>query len=450
MIDSISPRYAAIVCTLACTLLVACSNDDNVITLDANPSVSIALPQMLLDSEVIVQENLRPQIRLSTGAIVHLDKAEGNSWSGIVNVTPGSAFTATISWMEWLNGRELELATLTQEMEVAADGTITRSDSAGYSTAMDEDNDGKSNFSERENQSDPFQAENQSTVNSSADAVIDQPSGPVMQTEADSTTSATTDAAINPPTDAIPVEQAAIADLVVPRIATNAVPIIDGRGVSELGPDGELLGEWAAAIQVDNSGAPLLIDKLILSPDTDEDAGSPRRRWAAAHDSQYLYVLVLVDDDGDRHRDSDKALNMDDSIELFIDGDNSKSGSYDSNDFSRIIPLQLAGADKQSATSGDLAGPNSSDAPLSLSFATGPGIGPDGLIRPRYEQDVYEIRIELKSAGINLDEPFGFELQVNDDDQGGSRNSRWAWKLPTGSPDRANDDPSLFGTLVLE
>ncbi len=161
----------------------------------------------------------------------------------------------------------------------------------------------------------------------------------------------------------------------------------------------------------------------------------------------------MVDDNGDRNRDSGALIYHDDSLELFLDGDNSKATSYDENDFHRILPVQLAGKDKQSATSGDVAGANSSEATLGLRFATGPGIGPDGLRRAKHEQDVYELRINIASAGIDLDAPFGFELQINDDDGGGLRDSKWGWKHPSRTNSNVDEtfrNPSLMGTLILE
>jgi hypothetical protein len=251
-----------------------------------------------------------------------------------------------------------------------------------------------------------------------------------------------------------------MADVIVPRVAEGSVPIIDGLGVTIDASDA-ITGEWTAAVQSDSSGAPLMIDNLIIDIDADGDGdgdadgddGSPYRRWAAMHDGTYLYVVVIVDDDGARYRDSDNQLTDDDSLELFLDGDNSKTDSYDANDFHRIIPVQLAGRDKQSASSGDVAGPNSTYSPLLVDFATGPGVGPSGIRRPRYERDVYELRIHLGSAGIDIDKPFGFDVQINDDDDGNERDSKWAWKL-TSSDSQANADtvsnPSLMGTLVLE
>ena len=103
---------------------------------------------------------------------------------------------------------------------------------------------------------------------------------------------------------------------------------------------------------------------------------------------------------------------------------------------------------------GDIAGSNSSTAPLAIDFATGPSIGPDGLLHQTiYEQDVYELRIELESAGISSNAPFGFELQINDDDDGLQRDSKWGWKHPARQNtdiDNTPNNPSVMGTVVLE
>jgi hypothetical protein len=90
---------------------------------------------------------------------------------------------------------------------------------------------------------------------------------------------------------------------------------------------------------------------------------------------------------------------------------------------------------------------------LIVTFATGPGIGPGGIRRSTWEQDVYELKIDLSSAGIDTNEAFGFELQINDDDGGDGRDSKWAWKHPsrgTTDVDGTVENPSTMGTLKLE
>ena len=485
-------HYRSLVaCSVAGFILSACSGDGNVTTLDARPTVSIGLPQILLDSQAVDENLLRPAVVLSNGATVSMQRGAGNTWSGTINVAPASEYVATVTWLENIDGRELPLARLEQSLEVAADGTVVRSEASGYSTDIDNDSGGKSNLEERENGTDPFQNandddpsnppddggnENPITPDPAPDPISDPNTtpdptpnpipdptpnpipDPTPNPIPDPTPNPAPDPTPNPVPDPTPTPDPApdpvpaVADVIIPRVAVSAVPVIDGKNVT-IGSDGNFDGEWAAAVKTDNSGATLFIDNLIIDVDSEGADGLPYRRWAAMHDGTYLYVVVMVDDNGDRQRDSAADIAQDDSLELFIDGDNSKSSRYGADDFHRLFPVQLAGADKQSASAGDVAGPNSSTAALAVDFATGPGIGPRGIRRPRFEQDVYELRIDLASAGIDVDAAFGFDLQVNDDDGGEDRESKWAWFLPSRTStdvDGTVSNPSLMGTAVLE
>ena len=479
---------------LAMSLLIsACSSSGTVTTLDARPISLIELPQDLLDATFIDRNNISPTILLSNGASVTMQRTDGDAWSGTINVAPAAQYTAIITWSESIQGQLLPLARLQQSLQVGADGIIdpTATQTTAYSTEIDTDGDGTFNLDERENRTDPFNAptdynqdqpandnggnqpQSPAIDNSELDPVADLSQNPTTG-QAQSPPSTPTPPPISPTVDSAsepdlierlvpvspaspidyptPVTATALADVVVPRIATNDAPKIDGYAV-EIDSTGQLTGEWAAAIQTDSSGAPLLIDKLIIDIAAENPDGTPFRRWAAMHDGDYLYVVVIVDDNGDRHRDSPSDLTQDDSLELFLDGDNSKSSSYDSNDFHRIFPLRLPGIDKRSVNNGDVAGPNSSSTELIVTFATGPGAGPRGIRRPRWEQDVYELKIDLSSASIITDGAFGFELQINDDDSGDTRDSKWAWKHPsriTNDVDSTVNHPSSMGTLKLE
>jgi len=251
--------------------------------------------------------------------------------------------------------------------------------------------------------------------------------------------------------DANGPDTSAEADVLIRRIAREDAPGIDGLDVVRA-DDNFWVGEWANATQRDANGNRLLIDQLMVDGGTDEATGEAWRYWAAAHDGEYLYVLVVVDDDGQRHRDSPAVWN-DDSLELFIDGDNSKASTYGADDFQRLIPLTAPGETRRSIDTGIVNGFFSSQEPLDIEFATGPGVGPRGIRRPRFEQDVYELRIELDSAGIVPGRPFGFELQVNDDDDGGNREAKWGWAHPARTDEDIDGtylDPSLMGTALLE
>ena len=391
-------------------ILAACSGDDTVIRLEATSEVSIDLPDILTNSGVEDLGQLRPTIRLSNGANVSMTRGTGNNWRGEINVTAGRAYTANVVWVENYQGQSLPLAELVQQIDVANDGTANVISTSGYQTDIDTDSDGVSNLEERRNGTDPLDEDTQGEV--------------------------------------LPGN----VDVVVPRIASENAPKINGRDVTT-DEQGALTGQWAAAVQFDSSGAPLYIDNLMIDIPGNADEGGRLRRWAAMHDGTYLYVMVLVDDDDQRYRDSESQLTQDDSLEVFIDGDNSKLSEYDDNDFHRILPVSLPNDVTQPAFSGDVPGPSSSTSALELTFVTGPGTGPAGLRTPRFKQDIYEFQIELASAGIDVDAPFGFELQVNDDDDGGGRDTKWGWKHPAGNGsnvDGTMNDPSLMGTLKLE
>ncbi len=247
------------------------------------------------------------------------------------------------------------------------------------------------------------------------------------------------------------------ATVVIPRILPANAPTIDGLGLAELAADGSLIGEWADAVQFDNNGVALGINNLMIDTGTtNESDGAPHRRWAAMHDGTRMYVLVLVDDIGLRFFDSGDQVWQDDALELFIDGDNGKLQTWgDNDDFQFLIAMLTDDGDANlSSESGGrfLRGRQSSMSSIDLEFATGPGIGPDGIRFSRFEQDVYELSFNIAAAGITVGEPFGFELQVDDDDNDGERDAKWGWFHPSrngSDTDTTFQNPSVMGTVEL-
>ncbi|MBX2836212.1 MAG: CBM9 family sugar-binding protein, partial [Gammaproteobacteria bacterium] len=241
---------------------------------------------------------------------------------------------------------------------------------------------------------------------------------------------------------------------------TVLIPFVDPDDAPEI--DGEITinnnnvaGVWANAVSSDISGAPLAINNLMVDINADHVNNLILRRWWAMHDGDYLYILVLSDDSGLRFSDSERAWH-DDSLELYIDGDNSKLPSYgDDDDIQVTIPLQpLNSTSSNESDDGRFSfGAGSTVTSLDIEFETGIGIGPDGLRVSRWEQDIYELRIAIDSAGIAVGKAFGFELQINDDDDGGVRDGKWGWF----HPERTNADvdfthlnPSIMGTVILQ
>ena len=455
-------------------VLSACSDGGTTTTLDANPSLSLPLPENLQpqNAAFLNTDNLRPVVSLSNGAVVSMVKNDQQSWSGTANLETGADYKVAVTWVEIFNGRDLSLTALDFDLAVGRDGTALQSNTSGYREDFDADGDGPFNLIERREGTDPFvnEAGGPGSIPSenpedgfpiapepvSSDPVAPAPvvpdhvvPDPVVPDPV------VPDPIVPEPVVPIPVPTPVTADVIVPRISPANAPVIDGLGVT-LGRNNAFTGEWADAVQSDNGGAILDIDNLMIDIDAETVTGNvPFRRWAAMHDGRYLYVVIIVDDNGERERDSGLDIFFDDSIEIFLDADNSKSSFYGIDDFHQIIPLRApgSGASKRGVSSGDIAGPNSSTASFGLDFSTGPGAGPDGLRRANFEQDVYEVRIDLDTIDVSGDAPFGFEIQVNDDDDGFVRDSKWGWKHPARvnvDVDNTFFDPSFMGTLMLE
>ncbi len=172
------------------------------------------------------------------------------------------------------------------------------------------------------------------------------------------------------------------------------------------------------------------IDNLLLAPVSRYQDGAGYSEWWAMHDATNLYLRIRVSNDAitQVYSDSDDPWH-DDSIELYIDGDNSKGDLYDGvNDFQVLL---TADNDR-------------------LPFI--PGNAPDGLrIFHRSGGDFaydIEVTINLESAGIEIGRPFGFDIHINEDDNGDERDAKWGWFEKSGF-DRSWFQPSTLGTLLL-
>ncbi len=224
-------------------------------------------------------------------------------------------------------------------------------------------------------------------------------------------------------------------DLLIPY--SSSTPQLDGEFtfISE---------EWVQAAVATWSTATTdmnIIRNLITGSDSGYNDGARTADWAAMHDGTSLYLNVYVRNDGlsqsgniQTFLDSDDPRN-DDSIDIFIDGDNSKGNQYDgTNDYH----ITIAHLDR---TWSPEVGSNSASG-LDVSYRTNVPTNEE------LQMITYEIKINLSSAGIEVGVPFGFDIQLNEDDNGGPADARFAWHEPTGSA-LADSNPSVFGTIVL-
>ena len=270
-------------------------------------------------------------------------------------------------------------------------------------------------------------------------------------------------------------------DVIIPRVSAEGAPGINGTsGIV-----------WANNPLLDTSGQVLAIDNLMVDAGADRADGNTEFYWQALHDGQYLYLIVYAERlaIATSHADSAAAVN-DDTLQLFLDGDNSKGQAYDGVDdrhfriplLKQLKPVDASGraipvfddnnnlvrdseGNIQVVLNGDTVflpagefesnrrgdpdgrferGSNSAPLPEDMTFAN---------CSCTQEQQIYEIKINLQQVGINLDQPFGIELQLDNDIDGGNRDARYGWKHPsrsgTGAADNTWFNPSYMGTARL-
>jgi hypothetical protein len=191
-------------------------------------------------------------------------------------------------------------------------------------------------------------------------------------------------------------------------VKTGRAPVIDGQA-EDL---------WSAAGKYD-------IKNVMYSPVSGPNDCSAT--YKAMWDSDNLYLLVEVTDDSLKNNGGDYWNN--DGIEVFIDSDNSKSTAYGDNDFQFHFDWDKAKPIMAEAKHGDIQGVEF------VMVTTGNG----------YRTEIKFPWSALKakpSAGVAI----GLDIQVNDDDDGGDRDSKLAWHC---TEDNAWNDPSTFGNAQL-
>jgi len=176
-------------------ILAACSGDGTVVTLDEGQDFSVELPQALL-TEFIDQASLRPRVTVArssrpneTIAEVSINRRSEQLWSGTVNVEADSTYDLTVTWLERFMGVDLPLATLTLQTRVNADGTAEELDRTdldiGLNTIvdLDFDDDGRSNFSERQAGSNPLVDESDTDTDTETETETDTKTETETETE---------------------------------------------------------------------------------------------------------------------------------------------------------------------------------------------------------------------------------------------------------------------------
>ena len=167
------------------------------------------------------------------------------------------------------------------------------------------------------------------------------------------------------------------------------------------------------------------IGNVIYSPPSNDEDFSAS--YKAVYDEKNLYVLVDVADDNLKN-DSDEFW-LDDAVEVFIDADNSKSGSYGDNDYQ----FHFGWADANPSM-----GESQHNQTEGVEFAVGRA---DAGYR-------VEIKFPWATLGVkpSVGTKIGLDVHVNDDDDGGDRDTKLTWQ---GKEDNAWQNPGVLGTAEL-
>ncbi|THF76099.1 endo-1,4-beta-xylanase [Cohnella fermenti] len=182
------------------------------------------------------------------------------------------------------------------------------------------------------------------------------------------------------------------------------------RGTPEV--DGELDGVWA--------DAPTYTTDVVVEQSGGAEA---KAEFRALWDSQYLYVYAVVTDS----MLSDAISNAweQDSVEIFVDQNNGKTSSYEEDDGQYRINYKNVKS---------VGGHASQSNYTSATKLTDGGY-------------IVEAAIALDTIAPVAGTLIGFDLQVNNDQNGGTRDSVFIWSDPTG---QSYMNTSRFGVLELK
>jgi len=194
----------------------------------------------------------------------------------------------------------------------------------------------------------------------------------------------------------------------LPVYRTETAPVIDGV-------EDEI---WGSAIQKS------ITNVILPSVSSPEDlSGTFKVLW----NDQYFYLFADITDDV-KISDSDPVYE-DDGIELFFDIGNNKPSSYQNNDVQYTF--------RWNSTS------------VSANPSGRPVTGINYSMKSTATGYVFEVRIPWSTlqASPLAGQLHGFDIHINDDDNGGGRDGKMSWVSVN---DDAWQNPSLFGTMILK
>lgn len=169
-------------------------------------------------------------------------------------------------------------------------------------------------------------------------------------------------------------------------------------------------------------------------------------KFAVTADDKYIYFAAEITDNKVQSGENSACdVWNDDSVEVYIDGENDKASAYDVNDAQITIGADVIGQNPDvKVTAGLLGGcVGITQGPKTETVTTGT-LTNDGWI--------VEAGIPLKNSGWNIKPKtglkIGFNVQYNDDDDGAGRDYKLIWSVKEVKQGEGSwNNPSLFPEL---
>jgi len=202
-------------------------------------------------------------------------------------------------------------------------------------------------------------------------------------------------------------------DVVIP--SPGGIPVLDGN-IDQL---------WYFSTE-----QAIATSQVGTAPSSPEDCSGT---WRALWNGENLYVLVIVNDEA-LLNDTPASLWQDDSVEVYVDGDNSKGSSVDTNDHQYTFRWNTE-----------------VEAPTAIHNGEPSLVGVEYAVATTDNGYLFEIKLPWMSIMGEQPTPgqlIGFDVWINDDDDGGAtRESQVSWYSTDGN---GWQDPSVWAVAVLE
>ena len=142
---------------LSTAVLSACQNEQQASATD----MKFTTPSRILQVRAVDVDQLEPLVTLSNGDNVIMERNSDNEWTGSLEVQPNNTYFVFVTWVETLPDGNLVLAEWSKNVDVDDTGVQVNLGSNDYDYSADFDGDTIANIDERQNNTDPFSANDQ-------------------------------------------------------------------------------------------------------------------------------------------------------------------------------------------------------------------------------------------------------------------------------------------------